>query len=40
MLGGLSDDAKDEKLGENLWELSHNIVKEKLGADALLPWNA
>jgi len=39
-LGKESSQASDEQLGTNLWELSEKLVKEKLGADALLPWNS
>ena len=31
--------ACDEKLADNLWRLSENIVKEKLGQEGLLSWN-
>ncbi|PCH43635.1 NAD(P)-binding protein [Wolfiporia cocos MD-104 SS10] len=34
-----SDLARDPKLGENLWKLSEQLVKEKVGGDALLPWD-
>jgi hypothetical protein len=39
-VGGESNQASDAKLGANLWELSHTVVREKLGPDALLPWDA
>lgn len=39
-LGTESSQAKDEKLGKALWELSEKIVKQKLGTDALVNWNA
>jgi hypothetical protein len=32
--------ASDPKLGANLWELSHTVIREKLGVDGLLPWDA
>lgn len=38
--GSLSSQAQDAELGKNLWELSEKIVKEKLGADALVDWGA
>ncbi|KAI0333141.1 NAD-binding protein [Cubamyces sp. BRFM 1775] len=31
--------AQDPELGRNLWVLSEQLVKEKLGPDALLPWD-
>ena len=31
--------AQDPKLGDNLGELSEQLVKEKLGPDGLLPWD-
>ncbi|KAH9890518.1 NAD-binding protein [Cubamyces lactineus] len=31
--------AQDPELGENLWKLSEQLVKEKLGPDGLLPWD-
>lgn len=34
-----SRQACDPELGRNLWELSESVVKEKLGEDALLPWD-
>ncbi|KAF9820256.1 hypothetical protein IEO21_01470 [Rhodonia placenta] len=34
-----SDMAHDPELGANLWRLSEQIVKEKLGEDSLLPWD-
>jgi len=39
-VGGESNQACDEKIGANLWNLSNKVVKEKLGEDGLLPWNA
>lgn len=38
--GKESSQASDAALGTALWELSHRIVKEKLGEDALVDWNA
>jgi hypothetical protein len=38
--GKESAQASDSKLGTALWELSHRIVKEKLGEDALVDWNS
>ena len=35
-----SDQACNPELGRNLWNLSERIVREKAGADALLPWDA
>ena len=32
--------ASDPKLGAALWDLSDQIIREKLGDDALLDWNA
>ncbi|KAK4120570.1 NAD(P)-binding protein [Parathielavia appendiculata] len=36
--GKESAQASDENLGEALWELSHRIIKDKLGKDALVDW--
>lgn len=33
-----STQAQDPELGKSLWELSEQLVKQKLGKDALLPW--
>ena len=38
--GTLSSQAKDPELGKALWELSEKIVKQKMGDDALVDWNA
>ncbi|RYP72618.1 hypothetical protein DL771_004113 [Monosporascus sp. 5C6A] len=38
--GTVSSQAKDPELGKALWELSEKIVKDKLGDDALVDWNA
>jgi NAD(P)-dependent dehydrogenase (short-subunit alcohol dehydrogenase family) len=37
-VGGESDAAKDEKLGENVWNLCTKLIGDKLGKDALLSW--
>ncbi|KZT11007.1 NAD-binding protein [Laetiporus sulphureus 93-53] len=34
-----SDMARDAQLGENLWKLSEQLITDKVGDDALLPWN-
>lgn len=39
-LGGESEQACDAELGTRLWKLSEDLVKEKAGSDALLPWDA
>lgn len=31
--------ASDKYLGAALWELSERVIKEKVGDDALTPWN-
>lgn len=38
--GKESSQASDPELGRALWDLSERIVKEKLGDDALMDWNA
>lgn len=38
--GKESAQASDPALGAALWELSHRIVKEKLGEDALVDWTS
>lgn len=38
--GKESKQASDPELGAALWKLSESIVKDKLGADALQPWDA
>ncbi|GAO14078.1 uncharacterized protein UV8b_06478 [Ustilaginoidea virens] len=38
-LGSESSQACDEKLGADLWQLNEKLVKEKLGDDALIPWD-
>ena len=40
VLGGESKQACDPELGARLWKLSEHIVKDRLGPDALLPWNS
>jgi NAD(P)-dependent dehydrogenase (short-subunit alcohol dehydrogenase family) len=39
VVGGETDQAKDMKLAENVWQLSLRLIDEKLGGDALLKWN-
>lgn len=39
-LGSLTPQAEDAQLGEKLWTLSAQIIKERLGDDGLLPWDA
>lgn len=36
--GKESSQASDPDLGNNLWKLSEQVVREKLGDDALLDW--
>lgn len=38
--GGESNQAKDENLRENLWNLAEKLIKEKAGQDAFLDWSA
>ncbi|KAK4215163.1 hypothetical protein QBC37DRAFT_372291 [Rhypophila decipiens] len=38
--GSLSSQAQDAQLVKNLWDLSEQIVKDKLGNDALVDWSA
>lgn len=38
-LGDESEMACNEELGERLWHLSEGLVRDKLGVDALLPWD-
>jgi len=38
--GKETSQASDENLGAALWDLSERIIKDKLGADALVDWNA
>ena len=37
--GGESKQACDSELGARLWKLSEELVWQKVGTDALLPWN-
>ncbi|KID82868.1 short chain dehydrogenase/reductase family protein, partial [Metarhizium majus ARSEF 297] len=37
-IGDESPQAKDAKLGTELWQLSESLVREKVGEDALVPW--
>lgn len=37
-VGKESAQASDEKLGSALWDLSHRLIREKLGEDALVDW--
>jgi NAD(P)-dependent dehydrogenase (short-subunit alcohol dehydrogenase family) len=39
-LGKESSQASDPTLGAALWELSHRIIKEKVGEDALVDWSS
>jgi hypothetical protein len=38
--GKETSQASDKNLGAALWDLSERIIKDKLGPDALLDWNA
>jgi len=38
-LGKETSQAQEAQLGANLWSLSEQLVKEKAGQDALLPWS-
>ncbi|KAJ3544439.1 hypothetical protein NM688_g5744 [Phlebia brevispora] len=38
-LGGESKQACDPELGASLWKLSEELIKDKIGSDALLPWD-
>ena len=38
--GKESAQASDPTLGAALWELSHRLIKEKIGEDAIVDWNA
>ena len=38
--GGESKQACDAELGARLWELSEELVRQKGGADSLLPWSS
>ncbi|KAF7977755.1 hypothetical protein HWV62_2848 [Athelia sp. TMB] len=37
--GEETEQARDKQLGQNLWDVSEQLVKEKLGPDGLLPWD-
>ncbi|KAK6860899.1 hypothetical protein PG995_004535 [Apiospora arundinis] len=39
-LGKTSNQASDPTLGSALWDLSERIIKDKLGEDAVIPWNS
>lgn len=39
VLGKETTQACDEQLGKNLWDVSEQLIKDKLGADGLLPWD-
>ncbi|PYH49357.1 short chain dehydrogenase/reductase family protein [Aspergillus saccharolyticus JOP 1030-1] len=39
-LGKESSQASDPVLGAALWDLSHRLIKEKAGEDAVVDWNA
>jgi hypothetical protein len=36
--GKETSQASDPELGRRLWDLSHDIIKQKLGQDALADW--
>jgi hypothetical protein len=38
--GKESSQASDPKLGAALWDLSHRIIKDKVGDDALTDWSS
>lgn len=38
--GKESSQASDPQLGNALWDLSHRLIKDKLGEGALVDWNA
>lgn len=38
--GKESKQARNPQLGENLWDLSNRLIKEKLGEDAMADWGA
>lgn len=40
VIGSESKQACSPELGHNLWKLSEEIVRDKVGPDALLPWDA
>ncbi|KAG8935428.1 hypothetical protein FRC01_000035 [Tulasnella sp. 417] len=37
-VGGETSQADDMQLAENVWSLCENLIKEKLGSDALYSW--
>ncbi|KAG8909258.1 hypothetical protein FRC00_010435 [Tulasnella sp. 408] len=37
-VGGETSQADDKQLAENVWSLCENLIKEKLGSDALYAW--
>ncbi|KAG8409418.1 hypothetical protein J3459_017521 [Metarhizium acridum] len=39
-VGDESPQASDAKLGTELWQLSENLVREKLGESALVSWES
>ncbi|RYO95835.1 hypothetical protein DL764_007587 [Monosporascus ibericus] len=39
-LGSQSRQAQDPALGAALWDLSHRLIKEKVGEDAMVDWTA
>lgn len=38
--GKETSQASDPILEAALWELSHKLIKEKAGEDAIVPWNS
>jgi len=38
--GKESAQASDKMLGAALWDLTHRIIREKVGEDAIVPWNS
>ncbi|KAF2144343.1 uncharacterized protein K452DRAFT_223861 [Aplosporella prunicola CBS 121167] len=38
--GAVSSQAQDPALGAALWDLSHRIITDKLGKDAITPWDS
>jgi hypothetical protein len=38
--GKETSQASDSELGRRLWQLSQDIIKDKLGDDALIDWNS
>ncbi|KAG8893482.1 hypothetical protein FRC00_010475 [Tulasnella sp. 408] len=37
-VGGETSQADDRQLAENVWSLCENLIREKLGSDALYSW--